>query len=352
MSMFLCFLWWILLGSLLGWLASWLLGKSMEAPTPAPVERIVDRIVEKVVEKPVDRIVEKEKIVDRPVDRIVEKLVDNPAHLARITVLEGEVALIAGLRSQVQQLQAAPPKVVEKVIEKVVDKVVPVDVSAARALGFALKADDDLEIIEGIGPKIAELLRADGITTFHQLADTSPEHIRGILDKAGPNFRVADPGTWPEQADLAARNRWSALAALQAMLDAGVRTDPRGAMNALESQIAERDAEIARLSAATPVAIDTAAAQAAGFSVQGADDIEIVEGIGPKIAELLRAAGLGTFSTLGASSPSAIRAILDKAGPAFQMANPETWPEQSALAAGNHWRALRALQDVLTAGNR
>lgn len=428
MATLLCFLWWILLGALLGWLASWLLGKSLSGPAPAPIERIVER--------PVDRIVE--KIVEKPVEKVVDKLVDNPAHLKRISALEGEVAVIAGLRKQIADLQAAPPKVVEKIVEKPVEKIVekpvdrivekivekpvdrivekivekPVDrivekvvekpvpdttglaerdrriasleagiaaletlarehaaaintrdeeirslrrgpaldFAAAKAAGFSVKGEDNLEIVEGIGPKIADLLRADGITTFRQLAETSPERIRGILDKGGPQFRIADPGTWPEQADLAARNRWSSLRTLQDILDAGVRVDHASAARDLRLQLADRDAQIQRLTA--PIAIDVAAAKEAGFTVTGEDNLEVIEGIGPKIADLLRAAGINTFAALSRTAPAAIRTILDAAGPAFRIANPETWPEQSALAAHNQWRALKALQDVLNAGNR
>jgi hypothetical protein len=49
--------------------------------------------------------------------------------LSLIRTLEGEVALIAGLRSRIQTLEAMPPKVVEKVVEKPVDRIVekPVD---------------------------------------------------------------------------------------------------------------------------------------------------------------------------------------------------------------------------------
>ncbi len=57
-----------------------------------------------------------EKIVEKP----VERQVDNPAHLARITALESEVAVIGGLREQIAKLEARPPEIVEKVVEKVV----------------------------------------------------------------------------------------------------------------------------------------------------------------------------------------------------------------------------------------
>jgi hypothetical protein len=47
--------------------------------------------------------------------------------------------------------------------------------------------------------------------------------LQAILDKGGTRFRTANPGTWAEQAALAAANRWADLRRLQDELDAGVR---------------------------------------------------------------------------------------------------------------------------------
>lgn len=78
---------------------------------------------------------------------------------------------------------------------------------------------DDLEIIEGIGPKIASLLKDNGITTFAQLANEYPSHIKEILEKAG--LRLADPTTWPDQAKLAASGDQEGLKVLQERLKGG-----------------------------------------------------------------------------------------------------------------------------------
>lgn len=104
--------------------------------------------------------------------------------------------------------------------------------------------------------------------------------------------------------------------------------------------------------AAAAPGIDYAAAKAAGFVVSGADNLEIIEGVGPKIAHLLRSNGVGTFALLAAASQTALREILKKGGPAYDIANPETWPEQAGLAAQNRWQDLRKLQDSLDAGVR
>lgn len=71
---------------------------------------------------------------------------------------------------------------------------------------------DDLERIEGIGPKISSVLQAAGITTFAQLADMDPDRINEILQQADPKLpSLADSSTWPQQAKLAASGKWAAL---------------------------------------------------------------------------------------------------------------------------------------------
>jgi large subunit ribosomal protein L21 len=82
---------------------------------------------------------------------------------------------------------------------------------------------DDLEVIEGIGPKIAAILAKGGITTFQQLADASTDTLKGMLIAAGSRFASHDPTTWGEQAKLAAAGDWDAFKKLTDELVAGKR---------------------------------------------------------------------------------------------------------------------------------
>jgi len=79
----------------------------------------------------------------------------------------------------------------------------------------------DLQIVEGIGPKIAALLIDHGINDLAALAATPVERLQTIMAGAGSRFRLADPGTWPRQAALAAAGDWPALSELQSQLKAG-----------------------------------------------------------------------------------------------------------------------------------
>ena len=84
---------------------------------------------------------------------------------------------------------------------------------------------DDLQRIEGIGPKLASVLGEAGIRTFATLANTDVERLEQILQEADPRLlRLANPSTWPEQAALASAGDWEALEALQGELKAGRRT--------------------------------------------------------------------------------------------------------------------------------
>jgi predicted flap endonuclease-1-like 5' DNA nuclease len=367
--------------------------KTVEKIVDRPVEKIVEKIIEKpvevikTVERVVDRPVEKivEKFIDRPVEKLVEKMIDNPQHLARIKSLEGEVALIAGLRATITRLEATPPKVVEKIVEKIIEKPVEViktvekmvdrpvekivdrpvekivekrveklvdnpahlarikeleaelgsmkkktvelDRAAAKAAGYNVRGMDDLEVIEGIGPKIAGLFHDAGIHTFYDLSKTSVKQRQDILDAAGPNYRIANPGTWAEQAALAATNKWEKLRRLQEdELIVGVRYGLK--------------------------TLDKAAAKAAGFNVKGMDDLEVVEGIGPKIKELFHKAGIKMFHELAHTKRERMQEILDGGGSRYSLADPTTWAHQSRLAAENKWAELAKLQGELTGGRK
>ncbi|MBK6619712.1 MAG: 50S ribosomal protein L27 [Saprospirales bacterium] len=80
---------------------------------------------------------------------------------------------------------------------------------------------DDLKIVEGIGPKIEELLHEGGIKTWSELANADLAKIQAILDEAGPRYRVHDPATWAKQANLAAEGNWAELEEYQAKLQGG-----------------------------------------------------------------------------------------------------------------------------------
>jgi large subunit ribosomal protein L21 len=82
---------------------------------------------------------------------------------------------------------------------------------------------DDLEIIEGIGPKIALVLIENGITTFAQLADAKAEAITAMLKASGGRFSLANPESWAEQAALLRDGKMDEFKKLTDALVGGVK---------------------------------------------------------------------------------------------------------------------------------
>lgn len=80
---------------------------------------------------------------------------------------------------------------------------------------------DDLKIIEGIGPKVEQLLFENSITTFAQLADMSSEEISNILSSYGWTYAAMSTDTWPTQALLARDGKIEELETLKRLLDNG-----------------------------------------------------------------------------------------------------------------------------------
>jgi DNA-directed RNA polymerase subunit beta' len=164
---------------------------------------------------------------------------------------------------------------------------------------------DDLTRIEGIGEKIASVLASKGVDSFVELARRQPAEIAEML---GPSMVMHDPTTWPKQAQMAASGQWDELRAWQAELDGG------------------------RLTATF------------------ADDLTVVEGIGPKVAELLNSFGIFTWNHLAATSVEQIREYLGHAGGQFLVHDPTTWPQQAQMAADGLFEELRAWQEQLSGG--
>lgn len=105
-------------------------------------------------------------------------------------------------------------------------------------------------------------------------------------------------------------------------------------------------------SKAKPKAAKPVAAKKATAKTVAADKLTKIEGIGPKIEGLLKAAGITTFAELSKAKKATLKGILNAAGKRYQMHDPSTWAEQAKLAAKAEWTKLAKLQDELKGGKR
>jgi len=98
---------------------------------------------------------------------------------------------------------------------------VPFDAELAASVFLRKIKENDLKIVEGIGPKIEELFHTAGIRTWKALSETSVEKCRQILDDGGERFRIHKPDTWPKQCELAHLGKWNELKEWQDQMTGG-----------------------------------------------------------------------------------------------------------------------------------
>lgn len=263
MTLFLCKLWPYLAGGLIGWLLAGWLARRLKYGEP-PVEKIVEKHIDRVVDNPkhlslISKLENENSQIPGLLSKVagfesarsntrevtvdkVEKIVnvDNPEHLKRISQLEAEIESLKnnvvstpsasttakntstyGVASAATASSAGSTTAKAKTSTSLGSTA---DLSVAKRAGFRLKqknGKDDFTIVEGIGPKINQLIHDAGINFYADLAAAPVDTIQKILDDAGPRYKLAKPGTWPAQADMAAKNKWVALKTWQDELDGG-----------------------------------------------------------------------------------------------------------------------------------
>jgi predicted flap endonuclease-1-like 5' DNA nuclease len=136
---------------------------------------------------------------------------------------------LPAMRGEIDELEAAPPAEPEIDAPAPIQQIeapeamsrtdIDIPASALPKVGD-VAGSDDLTRIEGIGPKLSDVLVIAGIKTFAALASTSTDRLTEIIKAAG----VRKPGsidTWAKQAGYAAKGDWKALAAYQKTLSSG-----------------------------------------------------------------------------------------------------------------------------------
>ena len=150
-------------------------------------------------------------------------------------------------------------------------------VTRVFAASATLTAQDDLQVIKGIGPFIEEKLNALGITTYRQIANMTAK-LEDEVNEAIEFF----PGR-------VKRDQWVAQAKI--LLGEDVKLDEKALKQAEELERIAQKAE----------KIDFATLGVASASEK--DDLKAIKGIGPFIEEKLNALGIYTFRQVGNMTP-------------------------------------------------
>jgi len=220
----------------------------------------------------------------------------------------------------------------EETVDGVIDKEGPAgsaqEEPTRRRSKFESITKDNLQIIEGIGPKMESVLKENGISNWKVLGEQTNESLRRLLEKYGNKYKIIDPDSWPGQAGLAASGSWSQLVGMQKGLDGG------GPFSQASSS-----AKVEKIMVKLGI-----------LKEYKLDDLKAMEGIGPKIADLLSKEGINTWKELSKTAVNDLQKILDKAGKRYQLADPATWPKQAALADEGRFDELSDYQDMLQGG--
>lgn len=91
---------------------------------------------------------------------------------------------------------------------------------AKEAFGKKIK-QDDLKVVEGIGPKIEGLFHNHGIKTWKALSEATQAKCNEVLASGGSRYKMHKPDTWPKQAKFAYEGKWKELAKWQDEMDGG-----------------------------------------------------------------------------------------------------------------------------------
>ena len=164
--------------------------------------------------KPAKKVAEKAAPVAAAKAEKKEETSDTPLSAVSAPVVEAEAP--AAVVEETPAVEAeAPGAAVEET---------PAPTTAEATSSITLPKgvkQDDLTLIEGVGPKIAGLLKDVGLDTWAKVAAATPEAIKEILTAAGPRYKMHNPGSWPKQAGLAATGKFEELKTLQDELDGG-----------------------------------------------------------------------------------------------------------------------------------
>ena len=118
-----------------------------------------------------------------------------------------------------------------------------------------------------------------------------------------------------------------------------------------ESVIAEEpkaEEKVEEIAEAAPVVEEKATEDKSAS--EDPDNLTKIEGIGPKAAEALVAAGVNTYGKLAKAKADKIKEILTEASSRMAHLDPTSWPKQAKMAADGKWDELKDWQDKAKAG--
>lgn len=192
---------------------------------------------------------------------------------------------------------------------------------------------DDLQAIKNIGPFIEKKLNQVGIFGYAQISAWTEKDIENYTQQIGYVPGLIQKDNWVGQAKELMGEYPVATAKPTA---AATKPHPKATKTAAKATKAGGKSKKSTTSK--------------GKTSKKQSNLKVIEGIGPKIEEVLKAGGIKDLSTLSTTSQKQLKDLLAAAGSRYQMHKPDTWPVQAELAKNEQWTELKMLQDKLKGG--
>lgn len=250
------------------------------------------------------------------VDRLRAKLEKNLGSIADMTRLPGAIFVVDVLREQIAVKEAQKLNIpIFAMVDTNCDP---------RPIDFVIPSNDDAsKSIQLIMTEVTDAV-AEG------LAERKAEKA---AEKEGMEEGMA------RQAE--AKTEELAAVAKEKIEEAKPTVEAKGEEKAVKEEVQEE------------VAVAEAPAKEAPAEKpkkESADNLTKIEGVGPKAAEALVAAGIDSYTAMAKAKPDAIKSVLTEASSRLAHLDPTSWPKQAQMAADGKWDELKAWQDDAKGG--
>ena len=249
------------------------------------------------------------------VDRLRAKLEKNLGSISDMTRLPGAIFVVDVLREQIAVKEAQKLNIpIFAMVDTNCDP---------RPIDFVIPANDDAsKSIQLIMTQVTEAV-AEG------LAERKAEKA---ADKEGMEEGMA------RQAEAKAEE---AVAVEEAKPAVETKVEEKAVQKEVKEEVAVAEAPAPKPAKKAPAAKPKKAT---------ADNLTKIEGIGPKAAEALTAAGIDSYAALAETKPDKIKTILTDASSRLAHLDPTSWPKQAKMAADGKWDELKTWQENAKGG--
>ncbi len=154
----------------------------------------------------------------------------------------------------------------------------------------------------------------------HATAEKTTEHGAEMTEAADSKSMAVETAGEPVGGEAVADSTMTLAA--ESKGDAAVSAD-----DAAPAAVEDAEAAPSETTADDAPAAKMNSAPTAG--VEAGSELLVIDGIGPKAATILAAAGITTLAELAAADVDHLRTVLAAAGTRYRSLNPSSWPEQA-----------------------